>query len=70
MPLPSRRCECGAADCTVSFAMTHEEQDAVDHDPRNLWVVARAHTLRGAKDVVVIRESADYTVVEVEERHS
>jgi hypothetical protein len=50
--------------------MTHEEQDAVDHDLRNLWVVARDHRVRGAKDVAVIHESADYTVVEVEERHT
>ena len=47
--------------------MPHEDQDAVDHDPRNLWVIARDHTLRGASSTIVIRETSDYTVLEVEE---
>jgi hypothetical protein len=67
MTLPTRRCECGAADCGALIQISHEEQDAVDHDSRNLWIVAPGHSLRGARKAVVVVEYARYSVVEAEE---
>jgi hypothetical protein len=67
MMLPTRRCECGAADCETLIRISHEEQDTVDHDPRNLWIVAPGHSLRGARKATVVAERPGYSVVETEE---
>ena len=67
MTLRTRRCECGAADCGALIQISHEEQDAVDHDSRNLWIVAPGHPLRGARKAVVVMECPRYSIVEAEE---
>ena len=67
MTLRGRRCECGAADCSSVISISHEEQDAVDHDPRNLWIVAPGHDLLGAHSVKIVERFVRYTVVEAQE---
>jgi hypothetical protein len=42
---------------------TWEEQDAVDHSGRNLWIVAPGHDLRGAQKAVVLSENERFPVV-------
>jgi hypothetical protein len=63
----TRRCECGSAVCTASISITLEEQDVVDHDPRDLWIVAPGHRLRGAQRATVVQELPTYTIIEAEE---
>jgi hypothetical protein len=58
-----RRCECGAADCTAVIEASWEEQDAVDHSGRNLWIIAPGHELRGARKAVVLSENERFSVV-------
>ena len=63
----SRRCECGSRDCTAEISISLEDQDVVDHDPRNLWIVAPGHTLRGARTATIVRQLPTYSIVEAEE---
>jgi hypothetical protein len=63
----TRRCECGDVTCRVQIVVSIAEQDAVDHDPRNLWIVAPEHDLRGARTATTIHEGPRYKVIEVEE---
>jgi hypothetical protein len=65
LKLRQRRCECGAADCTSEIWMSWEEQDRVDHDPRNLFAVAVGHEAVGPEESVVISTSDRFSVVEV-----
>ena len=67
--LRKRRCECGAADCRTLIEITMEEEDAVDHRGRNLWIVAPDHELRGAREAVVVSSNERYSVVEAVEHH-
>jgi hypothetical protein len=66
LKLRSRRCECGAADCASQVWMSWEEQDRVDHDGRNLFVVAVGHELAGPEKSVVVSRSDRFAVVEVD----
>jgi hypothetical protein len=61
--LHQRRCECGAADCTAVIEATWEEQDAVEHSGRNLWMIAPDHELRGAREAVVLSTNERFSVV-------
>ena len=63
--LRTRRCECGAADCTAVVEMSWEEQDAADHAGH--WVVTPAHEPLGGRSWRVIRATDRFVVVEVEE---
>lgn len=65
--LRTRRCECGAADCTAVIEMTWEEQDAVDHNGR--WALHPDHEPQGARSWRVIRATDRFLDVEIEERH-
>jgi hypothetical protein len=60
--LRSRGCECGATDCARSW----EEQDRVDHDGRNLFVVAVGHELAGPEKSVVVSRSDRFAVIEID----
>ncbi|HVD24735.1 MAG TPA: hypothetical protein VNB86_01955 [Gaiellaceae bacterium] len=64
--LRSRRCECGAADCTAVIQMSWEEQDAVDHTGH--WAVHPDHEPRGARSWRVIRSTDRFVVVEIDEQ--
>ena len=63
--LRTRRCECGAADCTTEILMSWEEPDAVDHDRRNLFAFAPGHEFTGQEGSVVISQNDRFTVVEI-----
>jgi hypothetical protein len=63
--LRTLRCECGAADCTSELLMSWEEQDAVDHDGRNLFAVAPGHEFVGPEEIAVISSNERFSVVEV-----
>jgi hypothetical protein len=63
--LRTRRCECGAADCTAEIWMSWEEQDAVDHDTRNLFAVTPGHELTGPEECLVVSRNDRFVVVEV-----
>ena len=53
------RCECGAAECDVTVAMTFSERDAVDHvDDR--WAIAPEHLLAGDE---LVQQHERYWVV-------
>jgi hypothetical protein len=67
--LRKRRCECGAADCRTEIEITMEEEDAVDHNARNLWIVAPGHDLQGAREATVISSNARFSVVQAVEHH-
>jgi hypothetical protein len=45
--------------------MSWEEQDRVDHDPRNLFAVAVGHETAGPEESVVIATSDRFAVVEM-----
>jgi hypothetical protein len=64
-PLRTRRCECGAVDCTAVLEMSWEEQDAVDHNGH--WGVSPGHEPRGARSWRVIRRTDRFVVVEIDE---
>ena len=59
------RCECGAEDCTSWIQMSWDEQDAVDHDERNLFAVAPGHERVGPEEIVVVERNERFSVVEV-----
>jgi hypothetical protein len=59
------RCECGAADCASEMLMSWDEQDAVDHDGRNLFSEASGHEIVGPDDVVLISSNERFSVVDV-----
>ena len=59
----TRRCECGALDCTAEIEVTWEEDDAVDHSGENLWIVAPGHQLLGAREAVVVSANERFSVV-------
>jgi hypothetical protein len=61
--LHTRRCECGAPDCTAVIEASWDEQDAVDHSGRNLWIVAPGHDLRGARRAAVLSTNERFSVV-------
>ena len=61
--LHTRRCECGALDCTAEIEVTWEEDDAVDHSGENLWIVAPGHQLLGAREAVVVSANERFSVV-------
>jgi hypothetical protein len=61
----TRRCECGAADCTAVVEMSREEQDAVDHS--GCWAISPGHEPRGGLSWRVIRATDRFVVVEIEE---
>jgi hypothetical protein len=61
--LHTRRCECGALDCTAEIEATWEEDDAVDHSGENLWIVATGHQLLGAREAVVVSANERFSVV-------
>jgi hypothetical protein len=63
----TRRCECGAADCTAILEMTWAEQDEVDHGAPLLWIISPEHEPQGALSWRVVRETDRYVVVDVEE---
>jgi hypothetical protein len=63
--LRSRRCECGAADCTAVVQMLWEEQDAVDHNDH--WVVAPGHQPRGGRSWRIVSATDRFAVVAIEE---
>jgi hypothetical protein len=65
--LRTRRCECGAEDCTAIIEITWAEQDEVDHGAPELWIVAPGHEPLGARSWQVVRETDRFVVVEVEE---
>jgi hypothetical protein len=67
--LGKRRCECGAADCRTEIQITLEEEDAVDHQGRNLWIVAPGHDLQGAREAVVLSSNERFSVIEAVEHH-
>jgi hypothetical protein len=46
-----------------------EEEDAIDHSGRNLWIVAPNHDLRGAPEAVVVSSNERFSVVEAVEHH-
>ena len=68
--LRTRRCECGAADCTAIIEMSWAEQDEVDQGDLRWWAVAPGHEPRGGRRWRVIRETDRFVVVEVEEEES
>ena len=61
--LRSRRCECGAEDCTAEILISWEEQDAIDHSGDDLWILAPGHELRGARGAVTITRNDRYSVI-------
>jgi hypothetical protein len=61
--LHTRRCECGALDCTAEIEATWEEDDAVDHSGENLWIVAPGHQLLGAREAVIVSANERFSVV-------
>jgi hypothetical protein len=65
--LRTRRCECGAEDCTSIIEMSWAEQDEVDQGAPELWIVAQGHEPQGAERWRVVRESDRFVVVEIEE---
>ena len=65
--LRTRRCECGAEDCTAIIEISWAEQDEVDHGAPDLWIVAPGHEPQGAKRWRVVLENDRFVVVEVEE---
>jgi hypothetical protein len=62
--LRTRRCECGAPDCTAVVQITWAEQDEADHADSALWIVSPGHEPRGAR---IVRANDRFVVVEVEE---
>jgi hypothetical protein len=68
--LRTRRCECGAEDCTAIIEMSWAEQDEVDHGSPELWIVARGHEPQGAQSWRVVRGTDRFVVVAVEEADS
>jgi hypothetical protein len=65
-----RRCECGAVDCVAKIPITLDEEDAVDHSGRNLWIVAPDHELLGAREATMISSNERFSVVEAIEEPS
>jgi hypothetical protein len=65
--LRTRRCECGAEDCTAIIEISWAEQDEIDHGAPELWIVALGHEPRGAKRWRLVRETGRFRVVSVEE---
>jgi hypothetical protein len=65
--LRTRRCECGAADCTAVIEISWAEQDEVDHGAPELWILAPGHEPQGAQSWRVVRATDRFAVVEVEE---
>jgi hypothetical protein len=65
--LKMRRCECGAVDCTAEIPISWEEQDAVDHSPYDLWIVAPGHEITSTRRAVKILANDRYSVVRVDE---
>jgi hypothetical protein len=65
--LRTRRCECGAADCTEEILISWDEQDAVDHSGEDLWIVAPGHELLGARRKATIEANDRFSVVRVDE---
>jgi hypothetical protein len=63
--LRSRRCECGDAACVSEILISWEEQDRVDHDDRNLFVVAVGHESVGPESRQVVWGSDRFTVIEI-----
>ncbi len=63
----TRRCECGAEDCTAVIEISWTEQDEVDHGAPELWIVAPRHEPQGARSWRVVHETDRFVVVEVEE---
>lgn len=64
--MPTRRCECGAADCEAVIEMTWEEQDRADHFPGR-WTIHPEHTPRGGVRWSVVEKTNRYLIAEVEE---
>jgi hypothetical protein len=64
--LRTRRCECGAADCTAIIEMTWAEQDRADHTA-GWWTVSPGHEPQGGRSWRVIEETDRFAVVEVVE---
>ena len=54
-------CECGDAECTVSFLITHGEYEGVRADPTR-FAVAHGHVAEGIEQVIV--ENDRFAVVE------
>ena len=65
--LRTRRCECGAADCTAVVEISWAEQDAVDHYHDDQWIIAPGHEPRGGRSWRVVKKTDRFVVVEVEE---
>jgi hypothetical protein len=65
--LRTRRCECGAEDCTAIIEISWAEQDEIDHGAPELWIVALGHEPQGAKRWRLVRETDRFRVVSVEE---
>jgi hypothetical protein len=64
-----RRCECGSSTCTSQIEITLEEEDAIDHSGRRLWIVAPGHDVLGARVATVISSNERFSVVETVEHH-
>ena len=45
--------------------MSWDEQDAVDHDGRNLFAVAPGHEFVGPEEIVLVSRTERFSVVEV-----
>jgi hypothetical protein len=54
-------------DCIAEIPISWEEQDAVDHGPYDLWIVAPGHEIAGARRAVMILANDRYSVVRVDE---
>ncbi len=65
--LHTRRCECGALDCTATIEMLWEEEDAVDHN--GYWAIHPEHEPRGARSWQVVEANERFVVVDVKELH-
>jgi hypothetical protein len=68
--LRTRRCECGAENCTSIIEMTWAEQDEVDHGSPELWIITPGHAPQGARSWRIVRETDRFVVVAVEEADS
>lgn len=66
--LRTRRCECGAEDCTATLQMSWAEQDAVDHAAGH-WALAPGHELRGADRTTIVARNERFVVVHAVELH-
>jgi hypothetical protein len=65
--LRTRRCECGAADCTADIQISWAEQDLGDHP--GCWLLHPDHEIRGARSFEVITLNERFKIVSAVERN-